>query len=500
MGALHPGAERKARFYPVQLLHIGWRLLYLGLVVTLGYLLTSNRHFDDPFITYRYASNIAHGAGFVYNAQERILSTTTPLFTLLLASLDPIGVDLPHVAKFISALSLAAGGIFLWHLSTRCETPIAGWLGLLLYPTSWLLLATIGSEMPLYLAFCLGAFSFYSVQEYNRSALFAALATLTRPDGILVPIALGFDYLRHARRSPPWKAVLLYAALALPWFAFAQIYFGSPIPATLFTKYRQGLLEISQPFASRFVDLAVASLDHWHHQLGAALALLGLVFIVRRSRAWAPFFTWMALYFIAYSVSGVSGYLWYYAPLVVGFLASMGLGITALQNGWASLGTRFSASPSWRALSNAPIAALLLIPVLPGHMLDLRTHWLKQGPRFTVYRAAGEWLNSNTPNDASIGTLEAGIIGYYSQRIMIDFAGLLQPDVAAQLARETTYDQAAYWAAEHYRPDYLVLQSGLFPKLENLYVDQHCKLAMQFAGQANGYQDVLDVYACNTGQ
>jgi len=40
---------------------------------------------DDAFITFRYAENIANGIGFVYNEGERLLGTTTPLFTLILA-------------------------------------------------------------------------------------------------------------------------------------------------------------------------------------------------------------------------------------------------------------------------------------------------------------------------------------------------------------------------------------------------------------------------------
>ncbi|NJM08474.1 hypothetical protein HC891_23265 [Candidatus Gracilibacteria bacterium] len=43
------------------------------------------RGYDDPYITFRYAQNLAEGAGYVYNVGERVQSTTTPLFTVLLA-------------------------------------------------------------------------------------------------------------------------------------------------------------------------------------------------------------------------------------------------------------------------------------------------------------------------------------------------------------------------------------------------------------------------------
>src|SRR5438552_180061 len=41
---------------------------------------------DDSYITYRYALNLLHGHGLVFNPGEYVLSTTTPLYTLLLAS------------------------------------------------------------------------------------------------------------------------------------------------------------------------------------------------------------------------------------------------------------------------------------------------------------------------------------------------------------------------------------------------------------------------------
>src|SRR5688500_20409515 len=46
---------------------------------------------DDPYITYRYATNLASGKGFVFNEGEHVQSTTTPLFTLMLAGAGVAG-------------------------------------------------------------------------------------------------------------------------------------------------------------------------------------------------------------------------------------------------------------------------------------------------------------------------------------------------------------------------------------------------------------------------
>ena len=116
--------------------------------------------------------------------------------------------------------------------------------------------------------------------------------------------------------------------------------------------------------------------------------------------------------------------------------------------------------------------------------------------RFPIYREVGKWLRANTPPLAKIGTLETGIIGYYAQRPMVDFAGLLQPEVAAQLATDTNYTDSAHYALERYQPEYLVLQAGMFPEIED-YTQKHCSVAQRFSGARYNYPRDLLIYECN---
>src|SRR6266496_5004966 len=70
-----------------------------------------------------------------------------------------------------------------------------------------------------------------------------------------------------------------------------------------------------------------------------------------------------------------------------------------------------------------------------------------------AYRDVGEWLDQQTPPDATVGVAEVGQVGFYANRWMTDYLGLLQPDVAAALKRGDLYS----WLAG-YAPDYLVFQ------------------------------------------
>ena len=80
---------------------IALAILYLLLTTGILSILFSLWAYDDPFITYRYANNLSRGLGLVYNPGERLFSTTTPLFALLLAILSPILPDLHGLAIFI---------------------------------------------------------------------------------------------------------------------------------------------------------------------------------------------------------------------------------------------------------------------------------------------------------------------------------------------------------------------------------------------------------------
>lgn len=510
-----------------------FKALYLFLTATALFVVLHRRTYDDPFITYRYAENIRIGSGFVYNPGEHVQSTTTPLFTLLLAGLSFVWGDLPHLANLIGALSLAAGGLLLWELAAFWKAPWAGWAGLLLYPLFPLAITTLGSETPLYIALCLGAFVAYYRRRYLLTAVCAALALLARPDGLLVSVILVVDFtyrlygekllvlvVDHAKRESestshsslrewakpkfaiPWKAILLFFALIVPWFSFAWVYFGSPLPVTLAVKQQQGAMAVSQRFAQGFLS-TLAWYKSWRYALEAVLSLIGLVLVFRQARHWLRFLAWPALYFVAFSILGVSRYFWYYTPLVPGFILLVGLGLQFMAGmilriplHWKILVSIFKDLPEKYHLHTAQILSIVVLIILFFIQVNSLLRLRDPDTRFAIYRAAGRWLAANTAGGATVGALEVGILGFYAHRPMVDFAGLIRPKVAAQLTGGSTYEHAAVWAVDYYRPRYLVLFAGDFLQLQQGYVAQHCHLAKKFTGNQYSFDRNLLVYDC----
>lgn len=479
---------------------IGWSV---GIAVILVWLF-HQQNFDDPYITYRYAVNLAEGRGFLYNVGERTISTTTPLYAILLVPVYMVGWDIPTVASSIGAISLACCGVCFWFLARAWGMRKAGMVGLVLLPTSPLLLPTIGGEIPWYLALILAGFLACAHRRIGWAALLFALATLTRADGVLATIAallyllctsagsrsLGQYPSLSQTTAQSWQTVLRlgipYATLIAPWFVFAWGYSGSPFPATLVAKQHQALLPGSQRFLDGWIAQMHQFWDHPFLRIQLAMAAMGGgILLGRRGRPWLLVGGWNLLYLVGYTMLGVSGYFWYYGPLAIGLSTLIGLGIELFDRmPRASVMLRY-----------ALLGALLLAMAYPHGYVMLKTY-RQRDPRIAIYREAGEWLRQHTPPDARVGTLEVGIIGYYAQRRMYDFAGLLQPETARQLTSTTSYAHAAVWVFRRYHPDYLVLQKGLFGLLESDPVfRQQCTVAKILTTPE--YPHTLIIYACN---
>jgi len=237
---------------------------------------------------------------------------------------------------------------------------------------------------------------------------------------------------------------------------------------------------------------------YWVYRFEACLAAVGLVYLTRLARTWGLLIAWTILYFVAYSALGVSRYFWYYAPLVPGFVVLVGLGVEWV----AETGNKIiklilqESSIHQVNLRLITLAALLILPLFLAQSKDVWQMQNYKDPRLEVYRLVGEWLQANTPVKATVGTLEVGIIGFYAQRKMIDFAGLLQPELATHLTHDATYEDAALWAVSYYQPQYLVLHDGLFPRLEQGYAAERCQPVKNFTGKDYGYNQNMTIYTC----
>jgi len=257
-------------------------------------------------------------------------------------------------------------------------------------------------------------------------------------------------------------------------------------------------MAISQRFAPGLLTVFRLYFTRWYYWLEAFLAVLGLFYLFLRARGWLFFFLWPLLYLLSFVILGVSRYYWYYAPLVPGLIVLAGLGTTGISE-WIRIKGYQPKNETIvfnNILYGLTAGIILLIFFSRADSISGAARW--SDPRYSIYKDVGDWIRLNSSAKESVGTLEAGIIGFYADRPIIGFAGLILPEIAERLTPESTYAGSAAWAVEHYHPEYLVLQSGHFPGIETGYAAQYCQVARRFTGSDYGYGANIDIYSCRT--
>jgi len=150
------------------------------------------------------------------------------------------------------------------------------------------------------------------------------------------------------------------------------------------------------------------------------------------STAWyAGFCLVMVAY---YQVLQSQQWPWYYCPVVVYLLFLLVLGVADLTETAALEAPRRTSAI--RAVG--PIVAIIFVPLLVALVLQTRTF---TDPHLRsielANRDAGEWINANLPADAVLASWDAGVVGYFSHRSVINLDGVANSNEYYQAARQS---------------------------------------------------------------
>jgi hypothetical protein len=310
------------------------RASHLSLWIAIAvFLLLAQRVFvyvpDDAFITYRYAANLAHGFGPVFNPGGTVRTVTgtsipdrtegysSPLFMAVASLLLrlPLGMDMLLKAKFFGLLCGITILVLVHRFTIRLGFP--GWARaatplLLAVHSSFVVCSVNGMETILQMLLVTSATLLLAV-EWQRlagssapirtegngnspepmapvrprawSALLFAACALNRPEGLLFGlVALGWILVTTHGRRPAYTVrwalqLLLPVALFLLW---RHSYFGIWLPNTYYAKHmlpeqaiaKGGtyLLRTLFPSISNSPAAAVVGLLWWMMVLGGAVA------------------------------------------------------------------------------------------------------------------------------------------------------------------------------------------------------------------------------------
>ncbi len=440
---------------------------------------------EDFYITLRYSENIAHGVGFIYNHGERVLGTTTPLYTLLLALSAWLHVNPIIFGKLLNIVADGGTCFLMAYLPARAEIgcPRAGQFAALLYAfSSTPISITIGGmETGLVTCVCMAMVLAYVARSTRALYLLGAVLFLLRIDGLLLFGLLAVSLAIRQRRIP-WGDLFLSILVALPWIAFAYGYFGSPIPTSLTAK----LYVYSHAMATpRSVTLEAFRTQFLGGITQMALSLffaVGVVGIVLRA-VWTPGSwtlhkphvdsletadhspgkqsigaslaapaLWLCVYYLAMFLSRVPPFPWYFLPPwpVYLIVAILGVRITL---GWIPAG----AARAFKRIENPAVCGTLALLGLYGvaHLRQIRTAIAQdQFVEDTLREPLGLWFKDHALPGERILLEPIGYVGYFSQRPILDMIGLVSPEVFRSYR---TPDPLADMVAR-FRPEWLCIR------------------------------------------
>jgi hypothetical protein len=405
--------------------------------------------FDDAFYYFAIGRNIAEGAGSTFDGTNPT-NGYHPLWMVVSAATYLVGFDGVAAIRAILVLQLATWLGTLWVLGRVVAEAVGGWpafrdrddapaaarRGALLLGALW---------------FVLGANPF--VLKLFVNGMETGLAALVAASLLALSVRTSGDPLRHPR--------LAGALLVLAFLARTDV---AVVLAALFvwTVVRRRRLDLEvvrvglvlAAVVAAYLASNVALVDHPMQVSGTTKRVdldtsraitLGLCVVVAiailvagvrlsrpstttklpRARRWVASTAWFpagCVLLLGYEWGfTVDIFLWHYAPQVLWGLVAMVLAVVDVYEG-----ATVERPPGEAGARSWAVAGLLLLPFAfgglwqIGQFSDDEYRSLQLGDR-----RAAEWIAANLPADAVVASWDAGVIGYFAERPVVNLDGLV---------------------------------------------------------------------------
>lgn len=378
---------------------------------------------DDAYITFRYSQRLSELGSLSWNTGAApVMGTTTALWTLLISGLHTLGLSvegaalaLTTVLVFILLYSLlvVTERVFRTYNITWGRIAAASLIAIIALHVPVRVSLFSGMETTLYCLLVLRCIVALSSAP-ALSGLYAGLATLSRPDGILL-LLVGLIFSRGNRQ----RIALPFLVTTTPWFIYSFITFGELLPGSVAAKR----ILYPSPWLTNFLMFFEAHSQDLLQRILFYSAGAGLFagFLIPRLR---PLVLWLMLYAGGIVVSGVKPiFFWYFAPSWL-----FGLFVGGV-SGICFLIKRRNLPPRVLNTALVVIASVVCVDSLQQDLVH-RSSFLRE----STYR---EIVSSRRDKVAPADTIlvgETGIIGFgFSNNVVIDSAGLVSLEVRPTL-------------------------------------------------------------------
>ena len=414
---------------------------------------------DDAMISMRYAWNLSHGLGLVWNPGEYVEGYTNPLMTLIMA-LPTLAFDKVGAVLTVQILNIGFMLVNAYLVMLIADHLLSGWeeryrrlflalaflCALSYYPlVYWSLMGMETGLVAVLLSLSiLSALRYARDQRPAQGVLISVslgLAFLTRPDTVVlaVPVfAYAFLAGRKSERSPSWRFLVglvgLYVVFVVGQELFRWGYYGEWLPNTY-------TLKVSNiPLSSR-IDNGTRFVTSFLKEVYVLLILVGagLILAFRREKL---FLVSVFVVLVCYQVwaGGDFSNYWRLLSPVMAIMLVLGVHeiLMALQYLSERAGVRRD-FPSNPGFLQRYVVGLLACELVLGMLWSVNSRFL---PEIAMLRDFDQVRTNEgrinialtierfTTPGATVGVFDAGAIPYYTGRPAIDFLGKADPRIA----------------------------------------------------------------------
>jgi hypothetical protein len=387
------------------------------------------------------------------------------LWTALLALGYRLGIEPYNWALVWGALLLAATGYVgsRWAAARSPELGRLAWVVGALLVLEWHLVWASASGMETLAQACVVLLVLYALEGHWPPAVIGLLVGAgiwIRPDALLLLLPVGWVLAIEGRQDVPRaarRAVAVgmgIAVLLLPYLGFNLLLGGQAWPSTFYAKQAEYAVELGRPLGLRLAE-------QWGVGLVGAGAVLAAGFaasiwmdgIGKRWARLAPALWWLAflaVYAVRLPVTYQHGR---YATPAIPVLIVLGAEVMLTAAVRASGKGRRLLTRAWVAAALATAIAFL--------GAGARAYGQDVAIIETEMVATARWIAANTERGDLIAAHDIGAVGYFSDRTLIDLAGLISPEVIPFVRDEARL--AAYLEARG--ADFLMTFPGWYPRL-----------------------------------
>lgn len=403
---------------------------------------------DDPWIHLTFAKNLAHYFSFSYFKNEMVTAgSTSPLYTILLAIGFFITENEMMLSYALGALFFVLSSLVFYRLATfefSRENILAMVCTGLFIIDKWMnFISVSGMETTMFIFILLLCSYFYKERKAVPFAVMLGLIMWTRPDGIVFIIALIIDYvltkiyskdninLNLFSAEEMKKILIIFSFLTGLYFLMNFMLSGSILPNT----YNAKLTYYSPEFRSREAFLRYEVWDYFKDgayyvmMIGFIFSFLKLLFDLykrnyNQNTAYILFILGLVfIYWLKLPYAHRFGR--YLMPIIPFFILVATVGFRDL----CRIIYKYSDN---QIFSRSIFYILVGIAYFIGiknydESRDLYVNQCKY--IYDRQVKAAQWLKDNTNEADVIATHDVGAIGYYSDRKIVDIAGLVTPEL-----------------------------------------------------------------------